>query len=331
MPAGGIAYLGAVSYRDDRGAVRALQERQQQAALAVADRLTRSIEEALDGVDRATLLAPQTRKPTTVDEALARHWFWIDGDQHLRVPRGVPSRLELASSVEKDCAGARLEVCMREDLTREERGARLHAAQRAETNQKHGEARALYWKLVDFDDTGAAALIELARVHAALGDAPKASQALADLEKRFADRSIDGVPVRVVAATLRAQASGDDALLSLADDLLGDKFAIDAIIRLGVLTRIRALVDGELGNDLATPCRARRAHRRATPGSARCGGSRRRAGRDHTCRGAGLARPHVVTRAAAHADLSAARRWRRDRHLRRRADARGGRRARARR
>ncbi|MDQ3337450.1 MAG: HAMP domain-containing histidine kinase [Myxococcota bacterium] len=254
VPAGGIAYLGAVSYRDDRGAVRALQERQQQAALAVADRLTRSIEEALDGVERAALFgaAPQTRgRPTVVDAALARHWFWIDADQQLRVPRGVPSVLELAGSVEKDCEGARLEVCMREDLTREERGARLHAAQRAETNQRFAEARTLYLKLVAFDDAGAAALIGLARVHAALGDAPKASQALADLEKRFADRSIDGVPVRVVAATLRAQVAGNDALLSLAEDVLGDKFAIDPIIRLGVLTRIRALVAGELGSDLA--------------------------------------------------------------------------------
>jgi len=247
VPAGGIAYLGAVSYRDDRGAVRALQERQQQAALAVADRLTRSIDDALDDVERATALG----KPTTVDAALAHHWFWIDADQNLRVPRAVPTSLELASRAEKECEGARLEVCMREDLTREERGARLHAAQRAETNGKHAEARGLYWKLVDFDDTGAAALIGLARVHAVLDDAAKASQALSDLERRFWDRSIDGVPVRVIVATLRAEAAGADALLGLADDLLGDKYAIDAIIRLGVLTRIRELVDGDLAGDLA--------------------------------------------------------------------------------
>ena len=251
VPAGGIAYLGAVSYRDDRGAVRALQERQQQAALAVAERLTRSIEDALDGVERALLgVGPQTPggAAPTPDAPLAHHWFWIDADQHLRIPRGVPAALELASSVEKDCEGARLEVCMREDLTREERGARLHAAQRAETNGKSIEARGLYQRLVDFDDTGAAALIGLARVHASLGDAPKASQALAVLEKRFVDRSIDGVPVRLVVAALRAQAAGAEALLALADDLLAGKFAIDPIIRLGVLTRIRALVAGKEGD-----------------------------------------------------------------------------------
>ena len=247
VPAGGIAYLGAVSYRDDRGAVRALQERQQQAATLVAERLTSAIDESLSAVERATALG----KPTSVDAPLARHWFWIDAEQHLRVPRGVPASLELAASRERECEGARLEVCMREDLTREERGARLHAAQRAEMQGKHGEARALYQRLVDFDDTGAAALIGLARVHAALSDPAKASHALADLEKRYADRSIDGVPVRVVVATLRAQAKGTGALLTLGEELLGDKFAIDAIIRLGVLTRIRELVNGELTNDLA--------------------------------------------------------------------------------
>jgi signal transduction histidine kinase len=245
VPAGGIAYLGAVSYRDDRGAVRALQERQQLAATVVADRLTRAIEEALDAIDRGVPVA------TTIDAPLARHWFWIDADQHLRVPRGVPASLELASSAEKECEGARLEVCMREDLTREERGARLHAAQRSETNGRYAEARAQYGKLVDFDDTGAAALLGLARVHANLGDPAKARSTLADLEKRFPDRTFDGVPVRVVVATLRAEAKGAEGLLELTDGLLADSFALDPIIRLGVLTRIRELLERELPADLA--------------------------------------------------------------------------------
>src|SRR5204863_156896 len=77
---------------------------------------------------------------------------------------------------------------------------------RAEQTGASADARRLYMSLVTFDDTGVTALIGLARVHARLGDAAKASQALVDLETRFADRTIDGVPVRVVVATLRAQA-----------------------------------------------------------------------------------------------------------------------------
>src|SRR5688572_29213016 len=97
VPAGGIAYLGAVSYRDDRVAVRAILARQQQAALAVAYRLLRSIEDALDEVDRGTAITKPsvTPQPPTIEAALARHWFWIDPDQRLLVPRTVPVALEL--------------------------------------------------------------------------------------------------------------------------------------------------------------------------------------------------------------------------------------------
>ncbi len=249
VPAGGIAYLGAVSYRDDRGAVRALQDNQQQVALAVADQLHRGIDDALDAVERATALD----HPAEVTVPLARYWFWIDEDQRLRVPRVVPASLEIGGSSERaKCEGATLsDVCIREELTRDERGSHLSAAQRAEASGNMVEARRLYLSLVGFDDTGATALIGLARVHARLGEPAKASQALADLETRFAERTLDGVPVEVVVATLRAQAQGADALLALADGLLADKFAIDPIIRLGVLLRIRGLLDGQLPDQLA--------------------------------------------------------------------------------
>ncbi|HEX8115591.1 MAG TPA: hypothetical protein VF516_48030, partial [Kofleriaceae bacterium] len=52
VPAGGIAYLGAVSYRNERGAVSAQNERQHQAALGIASRISRAIEDALDATER---------------------------------------------------------------------------------------------------------------------------------------------------------------------------------------------------------------------------------------------------------------------------------------
>lgn len=39
VPAAGIAYLGAVAYRDERGAGSAQNERQRQAALGIASRI----------------------------------------------------------------------------------------------------------------------------------------------------------------------------------------------------------------------------------------------------------------------------------------------------
>jgi hypothetical protein len=77
VPAGGIAYLGAVSYRDERGAIAAQDELQRQAATGIANRITGSIDETLDAVDRATTLDTETGR-ATVSTALGAHWFWID-------------------------------------------------------------------------------------------------------------------------------------------------------------------------------------------------------------------------------------------------------------
>jgi signal transduction histidine kinase len=250
VPAAGIAYLGAVSYRDDRGAVRALQERQQQAALDIAARIGRAIEQALDEVEQAIASEP----PVEVGSVVGRYWFWIDGDQRLRVPRAAPATIELGGSLDRvvGCAASsRLEDCVRELSTRQARTARLHAAQRAEANANHAEARRLYTALAGFDDTGPLALIGLARVHARLGDPARASQALGRLERRFSDRSIEGVPVRLVVAMLRAEASGAEALLAVGEEVLTGTYAIDAIIRLGVLSRIRSRLERTLPSELA--------------------------------------------------------------------------------
>src|SRR5262245_43882923 len=83
VPAGGIAYLGAVSYRNERGAVSAQNERQRQAAQAIASQISRAVDDALDATERA---AAGGARPTAM---LARYWFWIDAAQHLRVPRSA--------------------------------------------------------------------------------------------------------------------------------------------------------------------------------------------------------------------------------------------------
>src|ERR1700760_4771539 len=80
VPAIGIAYLGAVSYRDERGAVSAQNEHQREAALGGAGQITRAIDDALAATDRSA-----TAGPTSSPRApLARFWFWIDAEQHLR-------------------------------------------------------------------------------------------------------------------------------------------------------------------------------------------------------------------------------------------------------
>jgi two-component system, OmpR family, phosphate regulon sensor histidine kinase PhoR len=260
VPAGGIAYLGAVSYRDERGAVSAQNERQRQAALGIASLIGRAVEDALDATERAVARDERPAPP------LARYWFWIDADQRLRVPHSAPPAAELAAGLERgaSCAGP-LEDCVHELSTRQSRIARLRAAQRAEAAASWLDARRQYTALAAFADTGPAALLGLARVSARLEDG-HAREALAELERRFGDRSFDGIPVVLVGAILRAapsprragtersgigEASGPteaaEALLAVADDVLARRHALAPVVQLGVLMRLRAQLSDALG------------------------------------------------------------------------------------
>jgi signal transduction histidine kinase len=246
VPAGGIAYLGAGSYRDERGAVSAQNERQRRAALGIASLIVRAVEDALDDTERAVLAG------TRPDAPLARHWFWIDADLRLRVPHSAPPAAELAGGLERgaSCAGGRLEDCVHELSTRQSRIARLRAARRAEASASWLEARRQYTQLAGFADTGPSALLGLARVLAQLEDG-LAPGVLAELERRFGDRSFEGIPVRLVAATLRAQASPParrpGALVAVADDVLAGAYPLAPVVRLGVLARLRAELARMLG------------------------------------------------------------------------------------
>lgn len=248
VPAGGIAYLGAVSYRDERGAIAAQDERQRQAATRIGDRISHAIDEGLEAAERATASGSAPTAP------LARYWFWIDADGRLRSPHPAPASIDLGGSLDRTapCAqGTPLEDCVRELATRQTRVARLQAAQRAEACRGDGclaswtEAKRQYTALAQFDDTGPVAQLGLARTLQLLKD-PKAAAALADLEKRFADRTFEGVPVTLVVAMLRAEQAGPDAVLDVADDVLADRYALDPIVRLGVLSRIRGRLAGTL-------------------------------------------------------------------------------------
>ena len=275
VPAGGIAYLGAVSYRDERGAIAAQDARQRQAALAIGSRITRAIDEALDAIDRATAVEADTATAPTVAVPLGEHWFWIDADQRMRVPRTGGEATSSVGSLDRGApcaAGARLEDCVRELSTRQTRVARLHEAQRAESckgdacGQSLADARRHYTALAAFADTGPPALLGLARVQQRLGDAAAAQQALAELERRFADRAFESIPVALVVALLRAGTT--EARLEVARAVVANKYALAPVDRIGVLERIRALLPEAERGSLETELARIRTEARAAAGLA---------------------------------------------------------------
>lgn len=268
VPAGGIAYLGAVSYRDQKGAVAAQIDRQHGAAMAIVARINRSIGDALDAVDR-TVTAGHGPPGLAPLPGLGRYWFWLDVAGRIRVPRTAPVGLVASVASVADLAvdrpaspNGRIEDYVRELARRQDRAARLRAAQRAEACREGGcapqlaEAKRGYAGLVAFDDTGADALLGLARVTSRLGDSQRAVALLDELDRRYADRSFprhgtatERVPVRLVTALLRAEAAGDrrpEALLAITDGVLANHYLIDPIVGLGVVQRIRGELSGEV-------------------------------------------------------------------------------------
>ena len=93
VPAAGIAYLGAFSYQNDRGAVSAQTERQERAAIAIRTRIARAIEDTFTAIEAAMARTPVRRGP--LEAPLAKHWFWIDASGQILVPRAAPP-LELS-------------------------------------------------------------------------------------------------------------------------------------------------------------------------------------------------------------------------------------------
>jgi signal transduction histidine kinase len=253
VPAGGIAYLGAFSYQNDRGAVSARTERQKQAAEEITTRIERAIDDAFTAIDTATARVPVPRGP--LDAPLARYWFWIDPHGHLVVPHAATAEDEELVGTDRAPCSDRLEECVRQSSQRQARLAKLTSAMRAESCRPSttetcsgawAEARHMYATLADFADTGPQAQLGLARVYRLTGDHKGLTATLNALEPRFGDRIIDGLPVKLVVEVMRAGGNPVE-LVGIERDIIAGKYDLAPVVAIGVLTRIRAAMSSGIG------------------------------------------------------------------------------------
>ncbi len=266
VPAGGIAYLGAVSYRDEKGAVSAQDDRQRQATLAIAARVDHAIDAAIGDAERAAApIAHGDSNDARALPGLARFWFWIDAEGRLRVPRGVTSPRAATSGLDRGAAcGGRLEDCLRELSTRPDRLGTLRAARHDEScvatasttcAEAWKAARTAYVQLASFEDTGPAAIIGLARLEARSDSASVVAAtdaAIAAYSHRFAHGAVvDGLPIALVVSEVRAERGPPGAKLELAEAIVAGRYAIDAVTAFGIVASLRAGLTDDLPPELA--------------------------------------------------------------------------------
>jgi len=127
VPAGGIAYLGAVSYRNERGRSRH--------RTSVSARRRRASRAGSRAPSRTRLIRPSARWWRRAAGGAAGALLVLDRCRS--APSGAafrPPAGDLGGGLERGagCAGGRLEDCVQELSTRQARIARLHAAERAE-------------------------------------------------------------------------------------------------------------------------------------------------------------------------------------------------------
>jgi len=235
LPAAGIAYLGAVSYRDERGAVADRIEAQLRVAQRLAARVEQQLGAAVEAAaatfaatgghpDRAALVALARRAP------LATEPFQVGPDGALRWPAPAPmggddGEIDLGRGGE-GCAERGLEACIRDVQATRRRDAQLAAARSAEGDGRRAEARRAYLALARFDDSGAEALLALARMARRAGDTPAAASHLRELGRRFGARRLDGVPLDLIVEVGQAELIDDGAgLLRLYRDLVARRRA----------------------------------------------------------------------------------------------------------
>ncbi|MCG8419660.1 MAG: HAMP domain-containing histidine kinase [Proteobacteria bacterium] len=240
LPAGGIAYLGAVSYREDRGLVADTLAEQHRAAVTVTASLEAELGRTLDrvasvlGTDRITARALADLRQ---EHHLAAFPFRIAAAGVLLFPAPEPLRSpassggEFLSRAPQTCPEQAFDACIRAIREARRRAQRLDAARRRELGWCSGQptptatrcraspkdrdmARRAYAALTEFEDTGPAALLGLARLALAAGELDKATAHLATLRDRFAGRhDQDGVSYQLIADLSSAEAAGDPTAL----------------------------------------------------------------------------------------------------------------------
>ncbi len=278
LPAVGIAYLGAVSYQEDRGLVAAKLQQQFHAARAMASRVNTELSTTLDAVAKAFQEAPRGRlgraalTQLAAQHPLAVAPFYIDATGRLQYPAPEPLAGEAvatwsSSPDTRRCPERGFDACVRVVRAARRRIQQLEQARQlefrhcspaascADGSREIALVKRRYRSLARFDDTAPDALLGLARLARNAGQPARARNWYQVLSRRFgvrADR--DGVSYALLAELGTAELGAQQARIIETYRKLVERGFHAPSATLGLAaSRLRSMID----EDALTPPQTR--------------------------------------------------------------------------
>ncbi len=222
LSAGGIAYMASISYPDELGIVDARLRKHQERAVQIADALRQRIDENLRYQSSLSLqqLGGEVRGSIT---------FVFASDGTLLFPSLQPLRAELGATKEgvvpqKGFQARQRALNRARKLEHMECGLQWDTC--AQNSSDLRSAETVYESLRSFSDTGAEALLGLARIHRKRDQGELAARRYGELSEEFADRVNESdVPYILLADIGVSEVSQtSETRFSLLRNLLGKRY-----------------------------------------------------------------------------------------------------------
>lgn len=231
--------MSSISYPDELGIIDARLRKHQERAVEIADRLRGQIRDILEYQESLSV--------TQLAGHREHFSFAIDAEAGVVFPLSEPLRAGLGAAQEGVVPEKGFQSRQRAlDRARTlEHGACGPDPEHCDPNSAaHRTAATIYDGLSSFSDTGAEALLGLARIHRRAGDIELAAPRYLQLAQRFGDRVNDSdIPYRLLADIgLSELAVSPEASFSLLRGLVGQRYeAPNALLEVAAYSAVEAL------------------------------------------------------------------------------------------
>ncbi|MBL4634182.1 MAG: HAMP domain-containing histidine kinase [Kofleriaceae bacterium] len=247
LSAGGIAYMSSISYPDELGIIDARFRKHQERAVQIANKLRAQIEQNLEYQASLSLvqLAAYREQPV----------FAMNEDDDIVFPLAQPFRADQEAVQQEGVVPAKGFQSRQRALNRarslEHSVCNVAKDGCARNAWDYRSATAIYEGLTGYSDTGAEALLGLARIHRRVSEAGLAGRRYLQLAEQFGDRVNESdIPYRLLADIgLSEVNTSPTASFALLRKLVGRQYqAPNALLEVAAYAALKNLKSMPLGS-----------------------------------------------------------------------------------